>query len=446
LGDGKLATTRYARTWYGWITAETHQRNKAFIRRKLRYIREWLSWETPKTDYQWVWWDPGLEAMEEHQAKRKQLKLLPEFLKSYEEMPAVHIPYPPSSIECHGALVNSQDSESSQPIEHAPEIIDIAEGLWRISLNEHRFENSTASSISLEMFTPPSRAHSRSSDDQTEGSLRVDGRIARHLLPLPTNVLSLPFSANSRRGHQKRASWAEENAHRTQGLSNLSFVQNSSYVAEISSESSVHQNHPRSLEARRPVFRGGNIVPRKYRAWSAQMQVKAAGIARPHLRDSSGPPGTPLTAFLASYLSEQSAYDMSQETPKEDALIANPSLAKNPLTSSLDINPGTRLRFATSVEMDTDDAKFNAATARIRPPEKAAVLAAHTSNQLRHSWQDADTPDLHRTSPKATWGQPGMSRARVGARDRYATLPNCMDGGVDGFPKGEQISVAKLSD
>lgn len=444
LCDGKL-TTRYARTWYGWVTAETHERNKAFIRRKFRYIREWLSWESSKRDYQWVWWDPGLEAMEERRAKRRRLKLLPEFLKSYEETPAVHIPHPRSSIECHGALVNSQESVSSEPIGQAPEIVDIAKPLPRISLNEHHFENSTASSISLEMFTPPSRAHTRSSDDRAEGSLRVDGRMVRHLLTLPTNAHALPLSINSRRGPQKRASWAEEHTPRMRRLSNLSFVQNSSHVAEFSSESSVHQNPQRSLEAPRPVFRSGNI-PRKYRAWSAQMQVKATGIARPHLRDSSGPPGTPLTALLASYLSEQSACDIHQQALKEDSVVANPPFAKNSLTASHDVSPGKRRKLATSVDVDTELARFNTAPAIFRPPKKPTMLAAHTSNQLRHSWQDADTPDLHRTKLQATWGQSGMARARVEARNRYATLPNCMDGGVDGFLNDEQMSVAKLSD
>lgn len=445
LCDGKLTTTRYAATWYGWITAETHERNKAFIRRKFRYIRDWLLWESPKRDYQWVWWDPGLEAMEERRAKRRRLKLLPEFLKSYEEISAVHIPYPRSSIECHRALVASQESESSESIEQAPEIIDIAEPLPRISLNEHRFENSTASSISLEMFTPPSRAHTRSSDDRAEGSLRVDGRMVRHLLTLPTNVHPLPLSLNSRRAPQKRASWAEEHTPRMRRLSNLSFVQKCSHVAKLGSESSVHQNPQRSLEAPRPVWHGGNI-PRKYRAWSAQMQVRATGIARPHLRDSSGPPGTPLTALLASYLSEQSAYDISQETSKEEPPVANSPLAKNRLAPGQDINPEKRRKIATSVDRDTEDTKFSAAPAILRPPKKPTMLAAHTSNQQRHSWQDADTPDLHRTKLQASWGRSGMARARVEARKRYATLPNCMDGGVDGFLKDEQMPVAKLSD
>lgn len=447
LCDGKLTTTRYAKTWYGWITTETHERNKAFIRRKFRYIREWLSWESPRTDYQWVWWDPGLEAMEERRAKRKRLKLLPEFLKSYEKMPAVHIPYPRSSIEFHGALVNSQESESSESIGHGPETIDIAEPLPRINLNVngHRFENSTASSISLEMFTPPSRAHTRSSDDRAEGSLRVDGRMIRHLLTLPTNVHPLPLLTNSRRGPQKRPSWAEENNPRMRRLSNLSFVKNSSHVAELSSEPNVHRNPQTFLEVPRPVFRGGNI-PRKYRAWSAQMQVKAMGIAHPYLRDSSGPPGTPLTALLNSYLSEQSAYDISYETLKEEPPVANPPLAKNPLTSSHDVNPGKRRKSATSVDMDTEYAKFNTAPAKFRPSKKPALLAAHTSNQRRHSWQDADTHELQKTSLQATWGQPGIARAGVEARNRYATLPTFMDGGVDGVLKDELKSVASLSD
>jgi hypothetical protein len=277
--------------------------------------------------------------------------------------------------------------------------------------------------------------------------LRGDGRMVRHLLTLPTNVHSVPVSTDSRRSPWKRASWAEDNTPRMRRLSNLSFVRNSSQVAELSLESSVHQSLQRSLEAPRPVFRHGNIVPRKYRAWSAQMQLKATGLARPHLRDSSAPPGTPLTALLASYLSEQNACDISLETSKEDPLGANPPFAKIPFTSSHDpLHRGEGVKSAASVDMDTKYVKFNTTPVRFRPSKKPALLAARTSNQLRHSWQDADTPGLHKTSLQAIRGQPGVARVRVGAQHRYATLPNCMDGGIDGISEGEQISVEKLSD
>jgi hypothetical protein len=447
LRDGKLTTTRYARTWYGWVPAEIHERNKAFLRKTFRYIREWLSWESPRTDFQWMWWDPGLEAMEERRAKRKRVKLLPEFLKSYEEMPAMHVPYPRSSIECHGALANSHESESSQLIGLAPEWDDIAEPLPRISFNEHQFENSTASSISLEMFTPPSRAHTRSSDDRPEGSLRVDGRMVRQLLTLPTNIQSLPFSTNSRRGPGKRASWAGENTSQTRvrRLSNLSVVQNSIHATELSSGSGVQQSFQRTPEAPKPVFPGARLASQKYRAWSAQMQAKATGLAQPYLRDSSGPPGTPLTALLASYLSEQSACDAFLEPSNEASLGARQPFAKIHLTSSHGpLHQEKRGNRATSIDMDTKYAKFNTVPARFRPPKKPEFLTARTSNQLRHSWQDADTPRRQKPGIQKTWGQPRRARAR--ARNRYATLPICIDGCMDGVSENEQVSIAKLSD
>ncbi|KAJ5380418.1 uncharacterized protein N7496_002846 [Penicillium cataractarum] len=451
LCEGKLMTTRYARTWYGWVPLKTHERNKAFIRKIFRYVREWFSWESPRTDYQWMWRDPGLEAMEARRAKRKRIKLLPECLKSYEEMPAAHIPYPRSSIECHGALGGIQDAEPSRPIRLGPEWDDIAEPLPRISFNEHRFENSTASSISLEMFTPQSRAHTRSTDDRAEGGLRVDGRTIGQLLALPTNVHSLPISTNSRRAPRKMPSWAEENTLHMRRVSRLSFVRNSSDVAEVSPGPSVHQSIQRSMEAPKPVFRRGDIVSRKYRAWSAQMQAKATGLAQPHLQGSSGPPGTPLTALLASYLSEQSACDTYPDTPKEVPLGANSSFTKITLATSRDpLDRGKRGKHATSFDVDSKNSKFNTAPARFRPSKKPPLLTAHTSNQLSHSWQDTNTTALHKTSLQATCAQPAMARsrarARATARNRYATLPSCMDGCMDGVSEGEQISVAKLSD
>ncbi|OOQ90100.1 hypothetical protein PEBR_05119 [Penicillium brasilianum] len=450
LCTGKLTTTRYARTWYGWVPLERHERNKAFIRKTFRYVREWLSWESPRTDYQWVWWDPGLEAIAARRAKRKRVKLLPECLKSYEEMPAAHIPYPRSSIECRGALGGIHDAEPSQPIRLGPEWGDIVEPLPRISFNEHRLENSAVSSVSLEMFTPRSRAHTRSTDDRAECGLLVDGRVIGQLLTLPTNVHSVPLSANSRRAPRKTASWADENTSRVQHLSRLSFVRNSSDVAGSSSGSSVHQSLQRSLEVSRPRFSRGEIVSRKYRAWSAQMQVKVTGLAQPHLRDSSGPPGTPLTALLAGYLSEQSAFDTSLEASGRAPMDANPSFAKIPLTSSHEsLYRGKRGILESSLDMDSKYAKFNTAPAKSRPSKKPILFTAHTSNQLWQSWQDTDTIGLHKTSLQATYGPSVMARARTRARakarNRYATLPDCTYG-CDGVSEDEQTPIAKLSD
>lgn len=446
LQGGKLTTARYARTWYGWVPLETHERNKEFFRKMFKSIREWLSWGSPERDYQWVWWDPGLEAMEERRAKRKRLKLLPGFLKSYEVLPAMHTAYPRSSIECHGALADRQASEPSQAIRPASEWDDIAEPLPRISFNENRFEYCSVSSISQELFTPPSWAHTRSSDDRTDGSLRLDRKRARQLLSLPININSLPYSSISRPGHFKGASWAEENTPGKQRLSRLSIVQNTFDVVETNSDARMNKGFQRTLEVPRPVFRGVNLqlTSRKYKAWSARMQVKVTGMARRHLRDSSGPPGTPFTTLLASYLSEQSACDMYPYVSKEPPRDAQLFLENIPMTSNLSSrNRKRQRRCATSVDMDTKYTMFNTAPPRLRPSQKPTLWSVRTSNkQLR----DPNTPGCQSTVIQSVWRQ--TEEARAGTR--HAALPSFMDGYMDRYMDrtfdGQQPSIPKLSD
>lgn len=352
----------------------------------------------------------------------------------------MHTAYPRSSIECHGALADTQASEPSQAIRPAIEWDDIAEPLPRISFNGNGFEYSTASSISQELFTPPSRAHTRSSDDRTDDSLRLDRRRARQLLSLPTSIHSLPYPSISRPRHFKRASWAEENTPGKRRLSRLSIVHNSFDVAETSSDARVQEGFQRTLEVPRPVFRSANLTSRKYRAWSARMQVKVTGLARRHLRDSSGPPGTPLTTLLASYLSEQSAWDVYPGVSKEPPRDAKMFLENIPMTSNLSPhNRKRQRRCATSVDMDTKYAMSNTAPARFRPSQKPTLWSVRTSNEQP---RDPSTPGRQSTVIQSVWRQTEEVRAET----RYATLPNCIDGYMDGAFGSQHPSIAKLSD
>ncbi|KAJ5168405.1 uncharacterized protein N7482_003999 [Penicillium canariense] len=435
LQEGKLTTTRYARTWYGWVSVETHERNKSLLRTLFKHIREWVSWESTETDYQWVWWDPGLEAMEERRVNRRRLKLLPECLKSYEAMPDIQVPYPRSSIECRGALIVSQESASSRPIGSATRGAENLRPLPRIHFNKHHFGGSTASSASQQMFTPPSRTRSRSSEDQTEGSQRLDGRICKHVLTLPTQIQSLQISTNSQSFLRNGASWADRHTDRMRRPSHPRSIRNSFHVAEPSSCSNVYQSLRRARETPRPALRG--VHSRKYRLWSAQMQMKSTGLAQQDLRESSGPPGTPATALLASLLSEQSSCEIAPETRKKSLIGATTTLEK---ISVIPDQPFQGKQAACAIPLDTDMkyAKFNTAPARFRPLKKSGVLNTLSSNQLWHSWRDTRAAGRPRNSFQELWTHPGTIKART----KYAPLPSCLDGVFE----AEQISFDKLSD
>lgn len=82
LREGKLATTRYARTWYGWVPVETHEANKDVLKRFFKKVRKKVTWRSSHTDYRWVWWDPTLEETEKYINDQRALCWLPRWLRS----------------------------------------------------------------------------------------------------------------------------------------------------------------------------------------------------------------------------------------------------------------------------------------------------------------------------------------------------------------------------
>ncbi|KAL5361119.1 hypothetical protein BJX96DRAFT_165669 [Aspergillus floccosus] len=79
--QGSAPTTRYARTWYGWIPLQRHERNRDLAQTCLQRLCGWTTWSS-KADYRWVWWDPGSKELQRHNEKRKLRRWLPGFLRS----------------------------------------------------------------------------------------------------------------------------------------------------------------------------------------------------------------------------------------------------------------------------------------------------------------------------------------------------------------------------
>ena len=164
------------------------------------------------------------------------------------------------------------------------------------------------------------------------------------------------------------------------------------------------------------------------------------GLARQQLRDSSGPPGTPLTTFLASYLSEQSACDVYPDVSKEPSTDAKLFLENIPMTSNLSPqNRKRERRCATSVDMDTMYAMFNTAPARFRPSQRPTLMSICISNE---KLRGPNAPGRKSTAVESVWRQTDEVRAGT----RYTTLPSCMDGYMDRGFDSQQPSIVKLSD
>ncbi|KAJ5544243.1 hypothetical protein N7513_007054 [Penicillium frequentans] len=305
LAEGKSPHTRFVKTWYGWVTLETRERNRLVFRKLFARVRDWMAWESPRTDYQWIWWDPGQEALQARRKARRRERWLPKFLLSYESPPADAIWNPGPQAECHGALfpVPEHDQDLSADMETVPvEENDNSspQNPWRTSGKKK----------SMGMLAPPeahSHSHSRFSARTSEEGIKsivwCDAR---------TNICSSTASLNGEKypiledtsvakweASQWRYSSRNKGTLQLAQLDGLSGPEIAKHPPAIYKGNEASRDRPRRTAG---TLRRGHA--RRHRIWAAKMQVQAAKSFLNDLRDSSGPPGTPITEILASLISE----------------------------------------------------------------------------------------------------------------------------------------------
>ncbi|KAJ5596538.1 hypothetical protein N7450_002996 [Penicillium hetheringtonii] len=305
LREGKLTTDRFARTWYGWVPSETHKRNKRFLARAFKWILDWLSWESSRTDYSWVWWDPGQEKRKSHLQYRKTSKWIPRHLKSYDPPTADAIWNPGIPIECHGTLTG--DVGEAQPsitsIKRDPSELPQVSDLEAV--------HSSGERSSQEYFTPVEHMGGSQESHRNRD-------IQSHDPTFPANDQSWFLTSSSQLMyiHKKTSPSritslsAPDMAKTTVRSTGSLAIQDKRDTPEA--DGNIPDAHSqcgystRIVNSSRPA--GGNQLG-KSRLWSAKMQLKANRLPPCVLRDSSGPPGTPLVDMLSSLLSEQSDLD-----------------------------------------------------------------------------------------------------------------------------------------
>ncbi|KAJ5759164.1 hypothetical protein N7520_006320 [Penicillium odoratum] len=301
--EGRSPQTRFAKTWYGWVTLETHKKNKLFFRKLFARLREHTAWESPRTDYQWIWWDPGQEALQARRRAQRRMGWLPKFLMSYESPPADAIWNPGPRAECHGVLLETLEPDQvllaetvTNPVEE--NFNPLPQNSWKIfDKNEHSV-----------LLAPPKahrHGHSRfnacTSQERLEGIVWYDARndirsSTASLDGAGCSILKDTFVAR-RKMSQRRYSSRNECP---------------SFLGQSDGPDCFRITEPlpvvlREAEASKHPSRC--VYARRRRIWAAKMQVKAAKSVLHDLRASSGPPGTPITEMLADMISEQGISD-----------------------------------------------------------------------------------------------------------------------------------------
>ncbi|KAL4936713.1 hypothetical protein BDV06DRAFT_233217 [Aspergillus oleicola] len=71
LGGRNTPSIRYAKTWYGWVSAERHEARKRAVQNFMGKMRDWSVWRSSRADFEWVWWDPGQKETQSYQERRR---------------------------------------------------------------------------------------------------------------------------------------------------------------------------------------------------------------------------------------------------------------------------------------------------------------------------------------------------------------------------------------
>ncbi|KAI9370687.1 hypothetical protein BJX61DRAFT_75763 [Aspergillus egyptiacus] len=81
LREGNNTTTRYVKTWYGWVPSHQHETNKRRLKSCMTMLGRMTAWRSSKADFRWAWWDPGQKELGTYQESGK--RWLPKWARSY---------------------------------------------------------------------------------------------------------------------------------------------------------------------------------------------------------------------------------------------------------------------------------------------------------------------------------------------------------------------------
>lgn len=308
VGEGHSPDTRYVRTWYGWVPLQRHEANKEAVRRAYEKYHRWTDWKSSRDDYRWIWWDPGQKEMEKYYQNRRPLRWVPRWLRSYKPIAADTIwnPGPPPTHvvsddrkpehSCEAVEGSACEDDARHVSDSVPVLPDVSS---RNDRQRQRAARTRFSSIALvtgrELVSNHNFAYKRSRWSQSSHLLLEKGRLF--------------WTLNNAKRPPKRASIFSEFSTfepRNQRCVSLPCLAVASVQPRIlpprtdtswESEISIEQGIQKTSMPRH--------CSRKYQIWSTKMQIQPSGLIKHKQCGFLGPPGSPRSELLTSFVSRQ---------------------------------------------------------------------------------------------------------------------------------------------
>ncbi|CAG7954325.1 hypothetical protein PENNAL_c0002G05256 [Penicillium nalgiovense] len=401
LRAGKKTNIRYARTWYGWVKRPTHERNKRVIHDFFVRIWKSVTWKSTRDDYSWIWWDPGDVKTQNHRQEAKGFPWLPDWLKSYDDFPtADEIWNPYSRPKCHGALKDSVSTPQPVP---APGSVRRPQG-QEDTLGQTLPPQPTlihnqpviTRSILEEILRDPLQPKDGSSDHQPWfNSCNSAARPATRA-PVPFHqAQSLP--SREKQFYQIRGSipWPRGEGSQDISCQIQSAMQHRDFEYELAEPSGpTHAKEPKPFHQYRD--------PRRYRRWSARMQMGPKEPVFHNLGASSGPPGTPRTELLVSYASDHSSSLRGHLKRQRNSIEGRLRISEDRTSFTSGLLIGDQVLFSNERRTYTRTTQWNSAPARSHFQGKGTNSKGRPA--LSNEWRsicDSKHPALSRRQGKS---------------------------------------------
>jgi hypothetical protein len=385
LRASKPTNTRYARTWYGWVSATTHEKNKKIFCDFFRQIWNSMAWKSTRADYSWVWWDPGDIERQKRQREKGGLWWLPECFKSYEDFPtADEIWNPCARPQCQGSLRTELST---------PQAVPLPDNMERPPAHK------ITRSILEEIDRDPMEASNNSSNHHSHFHFSKTKTPEIRAPVIRPNLQSLP--SRQRRSFQARDSIPRSRDGVTQNFScQFGSIE---HHTDCQYETAKKKDKLRTKDvtsSHRHSYSHG------YRGWSARMQLGPRGAVFENQRDSSGPPGTPKTEMLASYVSDQSSSfrgHLKQKSNNREHL----HISEDEISFASKFSVGNQVLGGNKGLKCSRTIQWNSAPARSHPQANGALAASRPT--LYDGWQstyDPKHPSLSRRKGKSPESNP----------------------------------------